>query len=89
MVGASVRAAAMSAARQGVEVFALDLFADADLQASRPAQRIDNGYPQQAIELARDLPAMPWMYTGGMENQLGVIRALSEDGLCWATAPTA
>src|SRR5258707_10986773 len=67
IVGASARAAAMSARRSGLNPWAADMFGDLDLRACCPGQRIEN-YPHG---LERALAAAPdgrWMYTGALEN---------------------
>ncbi len=81
LVGASVRAAAMSARRAGLSVWGADLFADEDLRQIGDARRIER-YPEQLVELLEQAPPWPWMYTGAIENhrrlidQLAMIRPL-------------
>jgi predicted ATP-grasp superfamily ATP-dependent carboligase len=67
IVGASVRAAAFSARRAGLAVWAADLFADADLCRVCPSVRVPR-YPADLPRIARLAPPGPWMYTGALEN---------------------
>lgn len=75
IVGASARAAAMSALRGALLPIAADLFADMDLQVLCRSERIDD-YPDGLIELLPKLPAGPWMYTGGLENHPSLLARL-------------
>lgn len=69
IVGASVRAAAMSAVRAGYRPIGIDLFADRDLRRIAECQRIEmSDYPEVLGERLRTAPPGPWMYTGGLEN---------------------
>ncbi len=78
IVGASARAAAQAAVRSGWRVAAVDLFADADLQAICRTWQVSPGdYPQGLIEAARQAPPGPWAYCGGLENHPDVISAIS------------
>ncbi len=76
VVGASARAAAGSVLRAGWQPLAVDLFADADLQAMCPAVRVAR-YPAEVATAARSLPDAPWMYTGALENHPRVLAALA------------
>lgn len=67
ILGASARAAALSAARAGFAPLAIDLFADVDLAALCPVVKI-NDYPAEFVTAAGKLPPAPWLYTGGLEN---------------------
>jgi predicted ATP-grasp superfamily ATP-dependent carboligase len=67
ILGASVRAAAFSAARAGFLPWGADLFADLDLRRRAHAVRVDD-YPQGLAAAARQAPEGPWLYTGGLEN---------------------
>jgi predicted ATP-grasp superfamily ATP-dependent carboligase len=67
IVGASARAAAMSAQRGGMNPWAADMFGDRDLQACCPCERIEN-YPHGLERALAAAPAGPWMYTGALEN---------------------
>lgn len=79
IVGASGRAAAASAQRTGYEPFVLDLFADADTERLATVFKLPMAdYPHGFIDLAKRVPPMPWMYTGGLENYPDVVAAISE-----------
>src|SRR5262245_5672928 len=74
IVGASARAAAMSALRAGWSPWCADLFADADLERIAPVRRIaSDEYPDGLIDTLKDAPAGPWMYTGALENRPDLI----------------
>lgn len=78
IVGASCRAAAASAIRDGHEPWVIDLFADADTQRlAKTLQCVKSVYPQGLVALAEKVPPMPWMYTGGLENEPGIVTAIS------------
>ncbi len=67
IVGASARAAAISAVAAGYRPYSIDLFADRDLRRLGPAVQIAdfrNGLPQALAEA----PNAAWLYTGGLEN---------------------
>jgi predicted ATP-grasp superfamily ATP-dependent carboligase len=84
IVGASTRAAAFSALRAGLRPRCADLFADADLRARCPVERIPpGGYPALFAELARRPSTVPWMYTGGMENRRRLVARLAERRPLW------
>jgi predicted ATP-grasp superfamily ATP-dependent carboligase len=88
IVGASGRAAAASAIRAGFAPFVIDLFADADTARLCPTLRCDPvAYPHGFIELAKQAPPGPWMYTGGLENHPDVIAAISETRELWGNGP--
>jgi len=67
IVGASVRAAAQSAARAGYRVKAGDLFADRDLLRIARATRVAD-YPQGLLRVVAGSQPGGWMYTGALEN---------------------
>jgi predicted ATP-grasp superfamily ATP-dependent carboligase len=74
IVGASVRAAAMSARRAGYQPFCIDLFADRDLRRIAECQRIGlSDYPTGLGRMMQIAPPGPWMYTGGLENHAELI----------------
>src|SRR6266404_2094518 len=76
IVGASVRAAAMSARRAGFSPRAADMFADQDLQAICPAIRIKD-YPPGLEAAFESAPPGPWMYTGALENYPNLVDRLA------------
>lgn len=92
IVGASVRAAAESAVKAGLSVFAFDLFADRDLRAIAHCVRVPDGqYPRALVGRLKRLPAdIPWMYTGGIENHVAWIREITLQrplrGVSWDVA---
>jgi uncharacterized protein len=69
IIGASVRSAAASARRAGWDPVGVDLFADQDTRRICECWKcpIDE-YPDGLFQLARTLPPMPFLYTGGLEN---------------------
>lgn len=84
ILGASVRAAAQSAWRAGLETVAIDLFADRDLTGPYPARRIDPAsYPHGLERLAAEAAPGPWMYTGAMENHPELIDRIGETRPLW------
>lgn len=88
IVGASGRAAAASAIRAGFEPVVIDLFADADTKRLCPVLKCDpNDYPHGFVELAKQAPPGPWMYTGGLENHPDVVAGISEHRPLWGNPP--
>lgn len=88
IVGASGRAAAASALRAGFDPFVLDLFADADTERLCPVFKLPmDDYPHGFVDLAKHIPPMPWMYTGGLENYPDVVGAISESRELWGNGP--
>jgi predicted ATP-grasp superfamily ATP-dependent carboligase len=78
IVGASGRAAAASMRRKGYDPFVIDLFSDSDTRRLAPCLRCPfERYPDGFIELARQAPEGPWMYTGALENYPDVIEEIS------------
>ncbi|HTN76441.1 MAG TPA: ATP-grasp domain-containing protein, partial [Pirellulaceae bacterium] len=71
---------AQAAVRAGWRVAALDLFADADLQAICPTWQLPMAdYPHGFVKLAKQAPPGPWLYTGGLENYPEVVAAISKE----------
>jgi predicted ATP-grasp superfamily ATP-dependent carboligase len=69
ILGASCRAAAFSALRAGFHPRCADYFADRDLAAVCPVDRVDSHHAgQRFTALAETLRTSPWFYTGGLEN---------------------
>lgn len=79
VIGASSRSFAESACRDGMDVFAIDLFCDRDLTAvcQQVARLSRECYPQGFLDAAAKLPAMPWVYGGGLENHPQLIDQLA------------
>ena len=77
LVGASVRAAAQSAARAGLIPICGDLFGDDDLPDDSVGQ-VARSFPNDLIRIATEASQAPWMYTGGLENHPRVVAAISQ-----------
>ncbi|MBI5757899.1 MAG: ATP-grasp domain-containing protein [Planctomycetales bacterium] len=83
LVGASTRAAAFSARRAGFEPICVDMFGDADLQSIAEVIPVRQ-YPDGLIEAAAGVdPAIPWLYTGGLENHPETVAAISSQRPLW------
>ncbi len=91
IVGASARAAAASARRAGLVPWTADLFTDADLRAMVPgAVRCPAGrYPRALVDILRDGPPGPWMYTGGLENHPNLVGRMAAVRPLWGNGPEA
>ena len=76
ILGASARAAAMSARRAGFECWAADRFLDLDLQGCCPAVQVTN-YPAGFAEHLASAPPGSWLYTGALENHPALIAWLA------------
>jgi predicted ATP-grasp superfamily ATP-dependent carboligase len=84
IVGASARAAAFSALRAGLCPVCADLFADTDLRACCPAERLVPGiYPRGFLNLQVLEQPGPCMYTGGLENHPDVVAGLAQRRPLW------
>jgi len=68
IVGGSVRFLAASCCRAGWAVYAADRFSDADLLAVATAYRPLPADLVEADDPFPDLPAIPFLFTGGLEN---------------------
>ncbi len=78
ILGASARAWAVSAARTGLRLQAVDLFADRDLLAVATAVAIPaKRYPSALAEAALGFPSGPWCYTGALENHPGLVDTIA------------
>lgn len=87
IVGASARAAAFSALRAGLQPWCADLFGDCDLQFCCPTVRIPgSAYPAGFVEVVRQAPAGPWLYTGGLENHPEIIDQIAQFRPLWGNA---
>jgi len=76
LVGGSIRAAAFSARRVGLQPWGADLFGDADLAlAGRSFQRIADYRDMPAI--SEQGPPGPWIYTGALENRPGLVEKIA------------
>lgn len=86
VLGASVRAAAQSAARAGFTPICGDLFGDADLRSQHHCQ-VAQRYPHDLEDIARRCPAVPWMFTGGLENQPALVGRISAGRTLYGNPP--
>jgi predicted ATP-grasp superfamily ATP-dependent carboligase len=78
-----MRAAAFSALRAGLRPWCADLFADADLQARCPAQRLTGPYPHGFLNLIEMAPPIPWTYGGGLENWPRLVAQMARHRPLW------
>jgi predicted ATP-grasp superfamily ATP-dependent carboligase len=77
ILGASTRAAAMSARRAGWTPWCADLFADVDLERIATVRKIPaDEYPDGLLDAIRDAPPGPVMYTGALENRPDLIERI-------------
>jgi predicted ATP-grasp superfamily ATP-dependent carboligase len=84
IVGASARAAAFSALRAGLRTECADLFADTDLVAACPVERIvPNAYPHGFLDIGALARPGPWLYVGGLENHPHLVNALTRRRPLW------
>jgi predicted ATP-grasp superfamily ATP-dependent carboligase len=86
ILGASVRAAAQSAARAGILPICGDLFFDADLPADASG-RVARSFPGDLLRVADKARPAPWMYTGGLENHPRVVARISRGRELLGTPP--
>ncbi len=86
IVGASARAAAMSACRAGFLPTAIDLFADADLRLVASCRQCES-YPRQLPVLLAQSPPGPWIYTGALENHPDLIAQMAAARPLWGNGP--
>ena len=74
ILGASTRAAAMSARRAGWTLWCADLFADADLERLATVRKVPiDAYPHGLLDALADAPQAPVIYTGALENRPDLI----------------
>jgi predicted ATP-grasp superfamily ATP-dependent carboligase len=82
IAGVSTRALAVSAARAGYRVTAVDAFGDLDLRAVAEvllSDRAGRFRPAEAAEAARTVPASLLAYTSSFENYPDAVAALAAD----------
>lgn len=84
IIGASVRAAAFSARRAGMQPWCADLFADTDLQLLGPVRRVRN-FPHGLVQALADAPPAPLVYTGGLENYPALLTRIHR--ALWGNGP--
>lgn len=88
ILGASTRAAACSALRAGFRPRCLDLFADADLAAVAPVDRVDpDRDADRLVGLLDDSPEASWIYTGSIETRADLVGRLSRHGRLLGNGP--
>jgi predicted ATP-grasp superfamily ATP-dependent carboligase len=84
ILGVNTRAAAFSAIRCGLRPRCADYFADRDLAAVCPVDRIDPRHgARQFKDLADKLAPSPWFYTGGFENHPEWVETISRRHTLW------
>jgi predicted ATP-grasp superfamily ATP-dependent carboligase len=84
IVGASTRAAAFTAVRCGLRPRCVDYFADRDLAAVCPVERVEPGKtPLAFLTAAQSLPPSPWFYTGGFENHPDLVERIAHRHRLW------
>jgi predicted ATP-grasp superfamily ATP-dependent carboligase len=88
LIGASTRAAAFSALRAGLCPWCADLFNDADLRNHCHTIALAPGsYPEGFVQVARQAPSGPWLYTGGLENRPALVARLAGMRPLWGNGP--
>ncbi|MBI3821502.1 MAG: ATP-grasp domain-containing protein [Planctomycetes bacterium] len=86
IIGASARAAAMSACRAGWTPWCADLFADADLQRIAQARKVPiESYPEGLLDALAEMPAAPVIYTGALENRPDLVAKIERP--LWGNPP--
>jgi len=79
IIGASARAAAFSGYRAGYTPYWIDRFGDEDLKEQFNGQAVKpDHYPDGIIDLLKQAPDAPVMYTGAMENHVQVLEKISD-----------
>src|SRR5205085_5677927 len=84
LLGASTRAAAMSARRAGWTPWCADLFADVDLERIAIVRKV-TAYPDELLDALSDAPQAPVAYTGALENWPDLIAKI--DRPLWGNPP--
>lgn len=84
IVGASTRAAAQSAVRSGFAPWCVDQFGDADLREIAQHVEVVDHWPDGILTALRNAPAGPLVYTGALENSVGLFGRSGLNELpCW------
>ncbi|MHB1560314.1 MAG: ATP-grasp domain-containing protein [Isosphaeraceae bacterium] len=88
ILGVSARAAAFSAIRCGMRPRCVDHFADVDLAAACPVERVawDRG-AEGLADAAGSLPPSRWFYAGGLENHPELVERVSRRHTLWGVGP--
>ena len=71
----------------GFQPACADLFADVDLCCLGPALATPD-FPDGLLDLSRQLPPGPWLYTGGLENYPELVETVSRDRVLYGNPPT-
>ena len=88
ILGASTRAAAFSALRAGLAPRCADFFADRDLAAICPVERVDSQEGAEGLErAAMQLSGDAWIFTGPLENHPDLVERLSRTIPLLGTGP--
>lgn len=77
IVGGSARAAAASALRAGLSPVCADRFGDEDLRQIATIVDVSDDL-RHSLKAILELPPMPWIYTGSLENDRKFIARVSE-----------
>lgn len=85
IVGASARAAAQSATRASYQVVAADLFGDRDLREIADCHVVAN-YPDDLRTVRQQIPELPLLYTGALENYPQLVADMAAIGPCWGNS---
>ena len=85
LLGASIRAAAQSAARAGFHVVGGDLFADRDARRVADCHVVDD-YPDGLLQLRARFPELPVAITGALENHPEMLDAFADLGDYWGNS---
>lgn len=84
LLGASVRAAAYSARRAGLDAQGIDLFADRDLAAIASAEPVPHPrHPAAPGRARRGGPPGPWLDTGCPENHPALVERIARTRPLW------
>jgi predicted ATP-grasp superfamily ATP-dependent carboligase len=84
ILGVSARAAAFTAMRCGLRPRCVDAFADRDLAAVCPVERVDwKDAAPGFLTVSESLPPSPWFYTGGFENDPELVEGISRRHQLW------
>lgn len=90
ILGVSARAAAFSAIRCGMRPRCVDHFADVDLAAVCPVERVAwNRGVEGLADAADSLPPSSWFYTGGLENHPELVDRIARRHTLWGVEPEA
>jgi predicted ATP-grasp superfamily ATP-dependent carboligase len=90
ILGASARAAAFSALRGGLHPWCADYFADGDLAALCPVERVDPQFAEsEFIRLSESVPPAPWFYAGGFENRPELVERIANRHQLWGADASA